>query len=69
MASDRIKNWIRTSATLAFIGTWKQLYNNSFKVVDFDHFKIQAGLPNFVKSLGLWIEKTNAIGFLVKLCK
>jgi hypothetical protein len=54
---------------LEFIGTWEQLYNPDFKVVEFDHFKMQAGLPNFVLSPGLWIEKTNAIGFMVKLGK
>jgi hypothetical protein len=37
-----------------------------FKVVEFDHFKMQAGLPNFVLSPGQWIEKTNAVGIYVK---
>jgi KilA-N domain len=68
-AADVIKNWIRTRTTLEFIGTWEQLYNPSFKVVEFDHFKMQAGLPSFVLSPGLWIQKTSAIGFLVKLGK
>ena len=35
-------------------------YTN-FKVVEFDHFRMQAGLPNFVMSVSEWIEKTNAI--------
>jgi hypothetical protein len=34
--------------------------------VESDHFKIQAGLPNFVLSASEWIEKTNAIGITVK---
>ena len=68
-AADIIKNWIRTRTTLEFIGTWEQLYNADFKVVEFDHFKMQAGLPSFVLSPGQWIEKTNAIGFIVKLGK
>jgi len=38
-------------------------------VVEFDHFKMQAGLPNFVLSPGYWVEKTNAIGIFVKLGK
>lgn len=65
-AADVIKNWIRTRSTLEFIGTWEQLYNPDFKVVEFDHFKMNAGLPSFVLSPGRWIEKTNAIGFIVK---
>jgi hypothetical protein len=60
-AADIIKNWIRTRTTLEFLGTWEQLYNPDFKVVEFDHFKMQAGLPSFVLSPGQWTEKTNAI--------
>lgn len=37
-----------------------------FKVVEFDHFKMSAGLPSFVLSPGQWIEKTNAVGIYVK---
>lgn len=68
-AADIIKNWIRSRATLEFLGTWEQMYNPDFKVVEFDHFKMQAGLPSFVLSPGTWAEKTNAIGIYVKLGK
>ena len=64
-AADIIKNWIRNRSTLEFIGTWEPLYNPKFKVVEFDHFKMSAGLPSFVLSPGLWIEKTGAIGIYV----
>ena len=43
-AADVIKNWIRTRSTLEFIGTWELMYNTNFKVVEFDHFKMNAGL-------------------------
>ena len=56
-AADVIKNWIRNRGTLEFIGTWEQLNNPDFKVVEFDHFKMQAGLPTFVLSVGQWVEK------------
>ena len=65
-AADVIKNWIRTRTTLEFLGTWEQLYNPDFKVVEFDHFKMQAGLPSFVLSPGQWIERTGAIGIVVR---
>lgn len=65
-AADIIKNWIRNRATLEFLGTWEQLYNPEFKVVKFDHFKMNAGLPSFVLSPGAWVEETNAIGIYVK---
>ena len=37
-----------------------------FKVVEFDHFKMNAGLPSFVLSPGHWIEKTKAMGIIVQ---
>ena len=43
-AADIIKNWIRTRTTLEFPGTWEQLNNSDFNVVEFDHFKMHAGL-------------------------
>ena len=42
------------------------IHNPYFKVVEFDHFRMQAGLPSFVMSVSEWIEKTNAIGIIVK---
>ena len=61
-AADIIKNWIRTRYTIEFLGTWEMIHNPNFKVVEFDHFRMQAGLPSFVMSVSEWIEKTNAIG-------
>ena len=68
-AADIIKNWIRNRGTLEFIGTWEMLYNPDFKVVEFDHFKMSAGLPSFVLSPGKWIESTDAVGIVVKAGK
>lgn len=65
-AADVIKNWIRTRSTLEFLGTWEKIYNPNFKVVEFDHFKMQAGLPSFVLSPTQWVEKTGAIGIFSK---
>ena len=65
-AADIIKNWIRTRYTIEFLGTWEMIHNPNFKVVEFDHFRMQAGLPSFVMSVSEWIENTNAIGIIVK---
>lgn len=65
-AADVIKNWIRTRTTLEFLGAWEKIYNPDFKVVEFDHFKSNAGLPSFVLSPTQWVEKTNAIGIFSK---
>ena len=63
-AADIIKNWIRNRSTLEFLNTWEILYNPNFKVVEFDHFKKEAGLPTFTISVSNWVESTNAIGIL-----
>ena len=60
-----IKNWIRNRSTIEFLGTWETLYNPNFKVVEFDHFKKEAGLPTFTMSVGNWVEKTNAIDIML----
>ena len=65
-AADIIKNWLRTRTTIEFLGTWEKLYNPNFKVVEFDHFKSEAGLHTFVLSPKQWTEKTNAIGIFSK---
>ena len=65
-AADVIKNWLRNRTTLEFLGTWEQIYNDSFKVVEFDHFKREAGLHTFTLSVSEWIDQTNAIGLYVK---
>ena len=57
---------MRNRNTLEFLGTWEMIYNPNFKVVEFDHFKSEAGLHTFVLSVAEWIDKTNAIGLYVK---
>lgn len=65
-AADVIKNWLRARSTLEFLGTWEVLYNPNFKVVEFDHFKSEAGLHTFTLSAKEWIEKTGAVGIYVQ---
>ena len=57
-AADIIKNWIRTRYTIEFLGTWEMIHNPNFKVVEFDHFKTQTGLPSFVMGVSEWGENT-----------
>ncbi len=65
-AADVIKNWLRSRTTLEFLGAWEILYNPDFKVVEFDHFRKEAGLHTFTLSAKEWIDKTNAIGMYVQ---
>ena len=47
---DIIKNWLRNRYTIEFLGTWEMIHNPNFKVVEFDNFRMYAGLPSFVMS-------------------
>ena len=59
-AADVVKNWLRTRNTSEFLGTWEQIYNSGFKVVEFDHFKQQLGL--LIRTLLLnGVEKISSI--------
>ena len=49
--ADVVKNWLRNRNTLEFLGTWEMIYNPDFKVVEFDHFKSEAGLQSLFKGL------------------
>ncbi|HQZ24882.1 MAG TPA: KilA-N domain-containing protein [Flavobacterium sp.] len=65
-SADIIKNWLRNRGTIEFLGTWEIINNPNFKVVEFDHFKKEAGLPTFVLSVSQWVEQTGAIGLTSK---
>lgn len=47
---------------------WFDLINHlpNFKVVEFDHFRKNAGLPTFTLSVTQWVDKTGAIGIFSK---
>ena len=57
----RAANIIKNRSTLEFLGTWEILYNPNFKVVEFDHFKKEAGLPTSTISVLNWVKSTSEI--------
>lgn len=59
-----IQNWLRSRETIEFLGTWERINNSSFKPLEFEGFRNQAGLNSFILSPKQWIEKTNAIGII-----
>nr|VFJ71991.1 MAG: KilA-N domain-containing protein [Candidatus Kentron sp. FW] len=63
---DLIRNWLRNCNTVEFLGIWEQLNNPGFNPVEFDGFKIQAGLNSFTLTPKQWVEKTGAIGIVSK---
>ena len=63
---DVVKNWMRSKSTIEFLGLWEQINNTSFKGVEFDSFKNEAGSNSFTLSPSKWIENTNAVGIISK---
>ncbi|MDW2829938.1 KilA-N domain-containing protein [Mesomycoplasma ovipneumoniae] len=61
-----IQNWMRNRNTLEFIALWEILNNKNFNRVQFDTFKMDAGLNRFTMTPQKWIENTNAIGIVSK---
>ena len=61
-----INNWMRSKSTIDFIGLWEKLNNSSFKPIEFERFRNEAGNNYFVLSPQRWIESTNAIGIVSK---
>ncbi|HDR15105.1 MAG TPA: KilA-N domain-containing protein [Desulfobacteraceae bacterium] len=65
-SDDLIRNWLRNRNTIEFLGIWERLNNPGFKPVEFDGFRMQAGLNSFTLTPKQWIEKTRAIGIVSK---
>ena len=57
-----IRDWMKSKETIEFLGLWEILNNDSFKRVEFDTFRNDAGSNRFTITPTKWIQKTNAIG-------
>lgn len=57
-----INNWMRGRSTIEFLGLWEKLSNPSFKPLEFERFRNEAGSNYFVLSPQRWIVATHAIG-------
>ena len=64
--SFTVKNWLRSTSTIDYIGLWEQLHNVNFNLVEFDQIKTEYGKNSFAMSPTQWIKRTNAIGFISK---
>ena len=61
-----INNWMRNRNTIEYLGMWETIFNPDFKPIEFDRFKMEAGLNAFTLSPKKWIDSTNAIGILTR---
>ena len=51
-----IANWMRNRNTIEFLGIWECLYNPSFKPLEFEGFRKEAGLNAFALSPKRWVD-------------
>jgi hypothetical protein len=61
-----IQNWMKTRATVEFLGIWEIINNEDFNRVEFDTVKNEAGSNAFVLTPTKWIRLTRAIGIFSK---
>ena len=61
-----IHNWLRSRDVVEFLGLWEVLNDPTFKRIDFDTFKQDAGANAFVFSIKKWEKDLNAIGLVSK---
>jgi hypothetical protein len=64
--SGLIGKWITNKNTLEYLGIWESLKNTKFNYPEFGVIEQNAGVNRFIMSVGQWIERTSAIGLLVK---
>lgn len=66
---DVVKNWMRSRATLEYLGLWEKMNNLDFRGVDFEPLLAETGKNSFTMSPTRWINEFNAIGIKTKPTK
>ncbi len=64
--SGLIGKWITNKNTLEYVGIWEKLNNPNFNYPEFEVIEQEAGVNRFIMSVGQWVERTKAIGLIVK---
>ncbi|NLB86750.1 MAG: KilA-N domain-containing protein, partial [Bacteroidales bacterium] len=64
--SGLIGKWISNKNTLEYLGIWEKINNQNFNYPEFGVIGQEAGTNRFMMSAGQWIDRTKAIGMLVK---
>ncbi len=64
--SGLIGKWITNKNTLEYLGVWEKVNNPSFNYLEFGVIGQEAGTNRFIMSVGQWINRTKAVGMLVK---
>lgn len=64
--SSLIGKWITNKNTLEYLGIWEKINNPDFNYPEFGVIEQEAGVNRFIMSVGQWIERTSAVGLIVK---
>jgi hypothetical protein len=64
--SGLIGKWITNKNTLEYLGIWEKINNKDFNYPEFGVIEHEAGTNRFIMSAGQWINRTNAIGLIVR---
>jgi hypothetical protein len=64
--SGLIGKWITNKNTLEYLGVWENINNANFNYPEFVVIERQSGVNRFIMSAGQWVDRTNAIGLMVK---
>lgn len=64
--SGLIGKWITNKNTLEYLGVWENIKNSNFNYTEFVVINQEAGVNRFIMSVGQWIDRTKAIGLIVK---
>jgi hypothetical protein len=64
--SGLIGKWITNKNTLEYLGVWEKINNHNFNYPEFGVIENEAGTNRFIMSVGQWLERTSALGLLVK---
>lgn len=64
--SGLIGKWITNKNSLEYLGIWEKINNGSFNYPEFGVIEQEAGTNRFIMSVGQWIDRTDALGLIVK---
>ena len=64
--SALIGKWITNKNTPEYLGNWEKINNKDFNYPEFGVIEQSAGTNRFVMSVGQWVQRTSAVGLIVK---
>jgi hypothetical protein len=64
--SGLIGKWVTNKNTLEYLAVWEKINNLNFNYPEFGVIEKEAGTNRFIMSVGQWIQRTKAVGVLVK---